>query len=465
MRPSRRSRLRAPIALLALAPLAGCGTEIAAATTGSGEPGPVVLPDGAVVLPTDAGNPSDVGTGSVDSSVPNDGNFCLGSGPIIPIPGANTKCSGDIGATTFLFAVCACRDVSVSGNLFTDSLPATDGGSAGNGGSIGANGAVDTNSMLRVNGSVWARASAGSPALHTKQASTIFGDVHAGADVVADQPLTIADNLYVNGNVTGSVSCSVGDVPSGFTAPGLSASGGTINAPVSFVPPCDCLHILDVGAIVTAFSGANSDPAAGLTPASFASFPAAPVTLPCGQYYFEGLGGGPVDLTIGGRAAVFVKGDFDARSGLKLALAPGAELDLFISGNLLLGNATLGSSTSPARVRMYVGGTNFTLAGSATIGANIYAPNANVALASDFDMAGSLFVGSLQLSGAFTIHYDETILSTTGCAQTGGSCGTCHDCSGATPACIAGTCAPCVTDSDCCAPLRCSQGRCYDQIP
>jgi hypothetical protein len=462
MRPRSNLPFLSPLLALALTLTSGCGTEIAAATTGTGEfpPGP----DGGV--PTiDAGDaqilPSDVVV------PPTDADFCSGSGSIFPIPGANTKCVGDIGATTFLFAVCACRDVAVSGNLLTDSLPATDGGSAGNGGSIGANGAVDTNSMLRVNGSVWAQASGVATALHVKQASTIFGDVHAGADVVADQPLTIADNLYVNGNVTGTVSCSVADVPTGFAAPGLTASGGVVSSPAPFpTPPCDCVHILDVASIVAAASTtATSDSANGLSPASFASFPAAGVTLPCGQYYFEGVGGGPVNLTIAGRAAVFVKGDFNATSSLKLTLAPSAELDLFVSGNLLLGDATLGSPTSPARVRVYVGGTNFNLAGTATIGANIYAPNADVLIASDFNMAGSLFVGSLQLSGAFTIHYDETILSTTGCAPSDGSCNTCHDCTGATPACISGTCAPCRTDSDCCAPLRCSQGRCYDQIP
>ena len=42
------------------------------------------------------------------------------------------------------------------------------------------NGALDTNSMLKVNGSVWAEATGETVALHTMQASTIFGDVHAG---------------------------------------------------------------------------------------------------------------------------------------------------------------------------------------------------------------------------------------------------------------------------------------------
>jgi hypothetical protein len=456
--------LRHLLELLSPALLVGCGTDFAAATTGSpGQGPPTVLPDGAVVPP-----------GGLDGSLltdgspaPDDAGFCNGSGPIIPVPGANTKCTGDLGATTFLFAVCSCQDVAVSGNFFTDSLAESDGGSPGNGGSVGTNGALDTNSMLQVNGSVWSLASGETTAVHVKQTSTVFGDVHAGAVVQADQPLTIADDLYVNGDANGTISCDVAYVPTGDTATNVTASGGIVNAPVGVPAPCDCTNLLDVGAIVASFASAsaNDDSAAGLTPASFASFPSTPVTLPCGQYYFDGVGGGPVNLAIAGRAAIFINGDFNAQNSLTLTLADGAQLDLFISGNLLLGDATLGPSDSPARVRVYVGGATLTLSGTATIGANIYAPNANVALATNLEMAGSLFVGSLQLSGAFTIHYDESILSTTGCTPSGGSCQTCHDCAGATPACIAGTCAACQTDADCCAPLHCSQGHCYDEIP
>ena len=49
------------------------------------------------------------------SPAADDAGFCYGSGPVIPVPGANTKCTGDLGATTFLFAVCSCHDVAVSG--------------------------------------------------------------------------------------------------------------------------------------------------------------------------------------------------------------------------------------------------------------------------------------------------------------------------------------------------------------
>ena len=446
--------------LIGLLSLAGCGTEIAAATTGTGSTGQTILPDGGI-------DPPPGPDGSIDSSAPIDGGFCNGSGPLIPIPGANTECTGVIGATTFLFAVCSCQDVSVSGNLVTDSLAETDGGSVGNGGSIGTNGALDTNSHLKVNGSVWSLATGESTAVHVKQTSTIFGDVHAGAAVQADEPLTIADNLYLNGdaNGDGGISCDFAYVPAGDTATSVTASGGIVTMPVVVPAPCDCTDILDVPTIVSSFANANDDSAVGLTPSSFATFPATPVTLPCGQYYFDGVGGGAVNLVIAGRAAVFVNGDLNAQTSINLTLAPTAQLDLFVSGNLILSNATLGASDSPARVRVYVGGDTFTLTGTATIGANIYAPNANVELSSDFEMAGSLFVGSLQLSGSFTIHYDESILSTAGCPPTVGSCHSCHDCAGTTPACIAGACAPCQTDTDCCPPLHCSGGQCYDGIP
>lgn len=457
----------AALAALAASPFFACGTDYAAATVGNGIS---TLPlDGGPPIADDSSTPSGSDSSFLfDANLPTDGaTFCTGSGPIIPVPGANTRCSGDLGATTFLFAVCSCGDVSVSGNLLTNSLPLDGGTLPGSGGSIGANGEVTTNSTLQVNGSVWAEGAGETAALHVQQASTITSDVHAGAAVEADQPLTIGGNLYANGNVSGSVTCNVADVPSTFTAPGLVADGGVVTTPVSVPAPCDCTNVLDIASIVSAFSGpqANTDALAGLSPSSFSPFPSTPVTLPCGQYYFDGVGGNPVNVTIDGRAAVFVNGDFDGRQGLILSLVPGAELDLFVSGDLYLGDATLGSSDSPARVRVYVGGEMLNLSGTATIGANIYAPNANVALSSNFEMRGSLFVGSLQLSGAFTIQYDESILSTAGCSQGGGSCSSCHDCSGATPACIGDKCAPCQTDSDCCAPLHCAGGRCYDQIP
>ncbi len=447
---------------LALVPVAACGIVDAAATSG---PDPTItklpdggtiltLPDGAIVIP--------------DGAFPSpDGGFCSGSGPVIAIPGAGTTCTGDIGARTFLFAVCACHDVSVSGALVTDALNSTSGVTDQNAGSIGSDGAFNTNSDLLVRGDVWAASTGEATAVHVAHSGTIAGSVHAGANVVAEQPLTIDGDLFANGNATGPITCGgTVHIPSGDTAPNTTADGGIVNAAVSVVPPCDCGTLLDVPSIVSSFATANDDAVAGFTSSSLAPAPPSTVTIPCGQYYFDSIDGSAVSLSVAGRAAIFVNGDLHATSALSIALVGDAQLDLFVAGNLILeGGATIGSATAPAHARVYVGGTTFTLSGNAQLGANFYAPHADVQLSSDFSMAGSLFVGSLALSGAFTIHYDESILSTSGCAQTGGQCQTCHQCAGATPACKSGTCAACVTDDDCCAPLHCSAGSCVELIP
>jgi hypothetical protein len=463
MLPSPSHSSRRALAALALASLFcdSCGIVNANATTGGPDDGGMRLPDGATVLPSPDG-------GGNDGSAAGDGGFCSGSGPVIPIPGAGTSCTGDLGARTFLFAVCACNDVAISGVLTTDALDSASGTTGKMGGSIGANGALDTNSTLLVNGDVWAAATSESTAVQAVHSGTIAGDVHAGAAVAAgDGGLTIGGDLSANGDVTGDVTCDgTATIPTGDTYPNLTADAGVVNAPVSVAPPCNCGTLLDIASIVSGFAGSNDDVAAGFTSASLSPAPATTVSIPCGRYYFDGITGSTVSLSITGRAAIFVDGDLHASSQLTITPEAGAQLDLFVTGNLVLeGGASLGSPSAPAAVRVYVGGSTFTLSGSAQLGANIYAPSADVQLSSDLSMSGSLFVGSLAMSGAFTVHYDESILSTSGCTPAGSPCQTCHDCEGATPACKAGTCTACVTDSDCCAPLHCNAGQCYDEIP
>jgi hypothetical protein len=147
--------------------------------------------------------------------------------------------------------------------------------------------------------------------------------------------------------------------------------------------------------------------------------------------------------------------------------APDAELDLFIAGNFsLTGNGTFGAVSAPSKVRVYIGGQTFNMSGDAGIGANLYSPNADVEFASAFEMSGAIFAKSLAFSGAFTIHYDESIVGVIGCEPPGGGCSTCNDCGGATPACKGGTCGACTTTADCCAPLQCTpSGTCELNIP
>jgi hypothetical protein len=227
-------------------------------------------------------------------------------------------------------------------------------------------------------------------------------------------------------------------------------------------PPCDCSNPIDVVSIVAAHQTSNDDAAIHLSTSGLDT-PPAPVALQCGQYYVDGIHGGAVELDITGRVALFVDGDLDVDAGLKIVLFPGAELDLFVAGNVALqGTTSLGDVNAPARMRLYVGGGTVTLSANATVGANVYAPSADVQLASSFEMWGALFAQSLQFSGDFTIHYDTSVLQLPGCASTESPCKTCDDCAGATPACKGGTCSACASSADCCAPLDCdtTTGRC-----
>ena len=397
--------------------------------------------------------------------------FCKGSGATIPLPIG--QCTGDLGPKLFRFAMCSCTSSSVSGKLVTDSFTSgADAGASGKGAaSVAANGSVSTNAHTVIGGSIYAGGAglaASVPAVSLRSDGTIALDVRAGGDVTCGGIYQVSGDLYANGNVdvTSGSLAAVGKVhvSPGHTATGVSAGGGVVTETVTVAPPCDCAKPLDIAGIVAAFKSSNDDAQAGVTASSLHN-PSAAIALPCGRYYFDDVAGGDVTLSLSGRTAIFVGANIDVMGAFTVDLAPGAELDLFAAGNFsLTGSAMFGSSSTPSHVRVYSGGPTFDVSGTVSVGANIYAPNADVAVASNFEMWGAFYAKSVAFSGDFTIHYDESVLQVVGCQPAGGTCSSCDDCAGATPACIGGTCQACVTDSDCCAPLACSAGRCLSRV-
>jgi hypothetical protein len=446
--------------------LAGCGDVTAhpiGAATSDG---------GASEASTDGSSHLDGPAGEASPPPGDASDFCTGHGPI-PLPGTN-ECTGDL-AHLFRFAACACDSLAVSGVLVTESFDSSmDGGSSVSGGaSIAANGQVATNAQSSVGGSVWAGGAtlgSGTPAVSFMSpagiTSSVALDVESGGGVEVNGTFLVGHDVFANGNVTlqsGSLSV-VGAVhiPAGDSAIGVTSVGGVISGPVVVPPPCDCSNPIDVVSLVSAHQASNDDDAIGLSITGLDA-PPSPVALPCGQYYVDGIHGGDVELDVTGRVALFVDGDLNVNAGFKIVLAPGTELDLFVAGNVgLQGTTSLGDVNAPARMRLYVGGGTVTLSANATVGANVYAPGADVQLASSFEMWGALFAQSLQFSGDFTIHYDTSVLQEPGCTLPGGPCKTCDDCAGTTPACKGGTCTACASSADCCAPLQCDAqtGRC-----
>lgn len=388
--------------------------------------------------------------------------FCTSSGPI-SVPGTS-YCLGDL-TSLFRFAACACDALAVSGKLTVDVAPtAGDAGApTGDVASIAANGAVSTNAETNVAGSIWAGGAGmqGAPAVTLRDFGLVAHDVQSGAGVEVGGSYIVGGDLWANGNVTLDTGASLTvtgtvHVPSGDTATGVN--GTVVNGPVQVGAPCDCANPTDIGAIVDRFANANDDASLGLTGTSTLD---GTVTLPCGRYYVAAVAGADVTLHVTGRVALLVAGDVNVTHSLTVTLDPGAELDLAVKGNFsVMGSLAVGDTGQAARTRLYVGGATFTL--SATVmplAAEVYAPNATLQLASDLEMVGALFAQTMQFSGAFTLHYDPSILQVSGgCAPGGGTCKTCDDCGGATPACKSGTCSRCVTNADCCAPLVCTTG-------
>jgi hypothetical protein len=383
--------------------------------------------------------------------------YCQGHGPPIQLASdGGGRCTGDL-SHIFRFALCACQSLDASGRLSTDSLNFDSA-------SIASNGAVLTNGHTTIGGAIYAAGQNASPAVTLRGDGSVYG-VQAGGDVHVGGPYTVSGDVDTSGNVIldppgGSLSVT-GHVilPAGNSAAMVSAAGGILNKPVTVPPPCDCSNPIDVASIVSAHQSDNDDAMYGLSSSSLVN-PTAPVTLPCGRYYVNGIQGGMVTLEVMGHVALFVQGDMSI-GGLKIDLSPGAELDLFVSGDVLLMGTmtTFGAPSSPGQFRLYVGGTSFQLVGSATTGVNAYAPHATVSLASALQMSGALFASAFQFSGDFAIHYDSSVLAAAGCAPSGGACTTCDDCPGGM-ACKSGTCAACLTTADCCAPLMCNAGRC-----
>jgi hypothetical protein len=438
-----------------------CGTVTANATSG--------------VLDGDAGADARLlEDGALFGDVPRlpDGSpgFCTETNALVPLP--DGRCTGDVGKKTFLFAACACTTMQVAGTLTTDALDSTVGGTPGDGASIGADTSVRALSTIFLQGSVWAGGTDivfGTPAVAFDHSGIVTREVHAGGDLSTKQPFTVQGDLFVSGDIFAAptLTCegSAHVSPGGKTTNVDAKKGILSTTDLVVADPCDCTKKLDVGSIVHAFAASNDDAAAGLTAASLAAAPATKVTLPCGRYYFDSIGGDAITLDLPGRTAIFVAGDVTAKKSLTISLAPGAELDLFIGGNLTLdGDATLGRTDAPAHARVYVGGKSMTMSGGVKIGANVYAPNADMAVASDFEMSGAILVHSLAASGNFTVHYDVSILNVRGCQSAAKTCTTCHDCAGATPACKGGTCAACAENKDCCAPLVCRSGQCVADV-
>jgi len=395
--------------------------------------------------------------------------FCEGGGPLVLVGDGRLSCSGAVAQTTFRYAICTCEGMALSAPVTTDAFDSREGPytSGEGGGSVGTNGRFDASADVDVGGGLDVGGSGllfGSTDLRVRarlqSAGPLNGDglLAVGGDASVNGDLRVED-LFVGGTVRVPADAVV-------EARGIDEAPRRASGSVTVAPPCDCAaeRLLDIAALVAAHASVNDNDSAGLSPDALTGLTGdARVTLPCGRYHVDRIDGEALTLEATGRVALFVAGDL-ALGELVIELAPGAEVDLFIAGNVL-GQArwTLGDVSQPANARIYVGGDGtLELAGGATFAGNVYAPRAELVTPAAVEVFGSLFARRIAASGPLTVHYDRALGATGEGCPTPGPCESCLDCGN--QACVAGACGECASDTDCCAPLVCAAGTCVPQI-
>jgi hypothetical protein len=425
---------------------------------------------------------ADIAVPPVDVATPVDASItCDPSGPVVSIERVNMQkgeaCAGQLAARTFTYAVCTCEDFTAKG-LLTGSFDSTvnavntqqAGAPVGIAGSfISLSSAID--SVASFGGSVTIAGLPARSALITTPFD-VSGDLRIAGPTTFWWRLTTARDLWLLSQVGYLSFVSVlrnyhrGPVGSlrGLTLP-IIAGSSTVDGAFTVDDPCGCAQRLDIAAMEAAGSVKNDNALLGIDGASLARVSGTVrLELPCGRFRFDSIGGsGILQLVIHGRTAMFVDAQADlSLIDFQLTLDPGAELDVFVRTNLVLGTK-LGDPNHAAAVRVYVGGSADIAIPTAAFGANLYAPNANLSITTQ-TIAGSVFGKGVTVPEWSHIRYDRAVLSQGNKCGQAATCEKCG-CNGGLVCKADGTCGQCAVDEDCCQPLVCSQGTCQPLLP
>lgn len=431
-------------------------------TMDSEVPRPDVMVEDIVVIP-----PPPVDAGMPPTTT------CESTGPILSIrrvSGARSDaCAGQLAAHTFTHALCTCEDLNlpalktVSFNSATgDQTTLSSGAAVGVGGGY-PSAATSIGGTLTVAGTSRTTGSAGLDVqgdLRLAGTATFYNQLWVKRDawfvsrVQYWATVTILGNL----NLAPPAGTLIGLGPEPVVGGSRIITNFTIDDDL-----CGCTDKLDIASIEPIGTVRYDNAAAGIDPTALSNVTTTTnMVLPCGRFRFDSIGGtGALQLTVTGRTAIFVDGNATLSDSFKLVIAGAeAEVDWFIRGNLSAGAAKLGDPKRPAATRIYVGGTNDILLSGGEVGANIYAPNANVNFAvTAIGLNGSIYGRSVTMVGGGFFRYDRNILDAGNKCPQPTSCDKCHSCNGGA-ACVNGVCGACTHDSDCCTPLVCAQGSC-----
>jgi hypothetical protein len=400
---------------------------------------------------------------------------CMGIGPpiIVNVPSGST-CAGNLAQTSFTWALCACENVTINGNLFTDAFDSTQGPymPGGKGGAVGANGTYNGNQLTEIGGTFWTSATAG---LTANQKMTAHQDLYVNGPINCNQVCTVDLDAHINGNLTVNAPMSIAQtlyVPANVTPPAQVSYKKLVQGPVNIGPACACdpTQLVPVNAIVDARKTNNDNASIALDPAVLDNFgPITRLDLPCGNYYLNSImTNSSLTIVAHGHTALYVGGDITTNQNFEVTVDPAGSFDVFVKGTINTNQKfAVGSLNAPALMRLYLGSTAaLTLNQGFQLAGNLYSGLANVTENQTANIYGSIFSKAFDSNQNTLIHYDRAVtFQGQDCPSPSpmpGGCGSCYDCNN--QACINGVCTDCTQDSDCCAPLMCVMGKCISII-
>ncbi len=432
--------------------------------------------------------------------------FCEGEGPVVEVPDAQEvnfeTCTGDIAERIFTNALCLCENARLAGYLRTRGFDSREGAfmdqdDFGGGAPVGINGGYELGAgYTDVGGSL---SIAGAAGLQFLGYLRVFGDLRLGGTTTIPGYARIERDAWFGADFTSVGPLRVGrDLHQGaglFALP-LDVGRQTIQEAVQVDAPCPCDDLLDVQAVVDQVRDRNDNHIVGLRTEAFKQVVGqAHAELPCGRYYLDEISGlGDMEFRVTGRAVLVVGGNVAGVGSLRFEIAPGAEIDIFIAGELgAIGAISFGDKDRPSATRIYVGTTeDIAIIGASAFVGNLYAPRAKVTAPGYLRAYGSIFARTLEVPGYVNISYDRSITELCdepepdpmrepdpegevpppqprprpepgGDLPPGYTCDLCGDCSDGL-ACTDSRCQPCTEDAHCCGQQICEEGRCVTLI-
>ena len=381
-------------------------------------------------------------------------------------------CTGRLAASQFTNALCACGNFQMGDVLTTRGFDSNqgvylEGDPTDTGAPIGVNGnytqfagATDIGGSFSI---------AGGGPLQLMGALNVRGDFFSAGNVSVTGKTTVSRHAWLGGNFSGFGVLQVGgDLHYAGTIPPFTTlvSGTKYQQPVAVAKPCPCEELVPIAALIDAAKENNDNIHLGLeSPEALASVTGASRrTLSCGRGYLSRIEGiGSLAIHVTGNVALFIDGSIDLLGTLSFDVDPGAEIDVFVKGNLkVLGTLALANKNRPSAGRMWIDGTQSITLASPFIG-NLYAPRAHVGALIGVEVWGAIFAGDFS-AGTFARFFYDRAIQTAGAScpapvPPAGVCTQCQWCPGSS-ACIDGLCGSCKSDSDCCSLSVCSSGHC-----